>query len=67
MSPIITGSLLPSLSPFVMTLVMGRAGVLPAMKNEEPARCNIPLRLGGSRCSLGQKRLVDPEEFLPPG
>ncbi|AGC41640.1 iron-sulfur cluster binding protein [Myxococcus stipitatus DSM 14675] len=65
MSPIITGLLLAIAIPiFVMTL-SGRAGVLLAMKKENRLD-NIPLRLKRlALFGLGQKRLVDPEEFTP--
>ncbi|MGZ3460567.1 MAG: (Fe-S)-binding protein, partial [Archangium sp.] len=65
MSPIITGLLLVAgLSVFVMTMA-GRIGVLLAMKPENrldhiPQRAVALLRFG-----LGQKRMVDPEEFTP--
>lgn len=65
MSPILTGLLLAIALPvFVMTMA-GRAGVLLAMKRENrldriPYRINQLIRFG-----LGQKRMVDPEEFTP--
>lgn len=65
MSPIITGLLLAvALSVFVM-IMAGRAGVLLAMKGENRLD-NIPFRtLQLLRFGLGQKRMVDPEEFTP--
>ncbi|MDC0711585.1 heterodisulfide reductase-related iron-sulfur binding cluster [Stigmatella sp. ncwal1] len=65
MSPIITGLLLTiALSVFVM-IMAGRAGVLLAMKGENRLN-NIPFRaMQLVRFGLGQKRLVDPEEFTP--
>ncbi|MCY1073275.1 (Fe-S)-binding protein [Archangium lansingense] len=65
MSPIITGLLLAvGLSVFGITM-SGRIGVLLAMKKENrldniPQRASALLRFG-----LGQKRMVDPEEFTP--
>ncbi|SEU30803.1 (Fe-S)-binding protein [Stigmatella erecta] len=65
MSPIITGLLLAvALSVFVMTMA-GRTGVLLAMKGENRLD-NIPFRaMQLLRFGLGQKRMVDPEEFTP--
>ncbi len=65
MSPIITGLLLAvGLSVFVMTMG-GRIGVLLAMKKENRLD-NIPQRAAALlRFGLGQKRMVDPEEFTP--
>ncbi|XXF78454.1 (Fe-S)-binding protein [Myxococcaceae bacterium GXIMD 01537] len=65
MSPIITGLLLAvALSIFVMTMA-GRAGVLLAMKKENRLD-NIPQRaLALLRFGLGQRRMVDREEFTP--
>ncbi|KFA94718.1 (Fe-S)-binding protein [Archangium violaceum] len=65
MSPIITGLLLTvGVSIFVMTMA-GRIGVLLAMKHENrldnlPQRATALLSFG-----LGQKRMVDREEFTP--
>ena len=65
MSPIITGLLLTvGVSLFVMTMA-GRIGVLLAMKQENrldnlPQRATALLSFG-----LGQKRMVDREEFTP--
>ncbi|OJT18683.1 (Fe-S)-binding protein [Archangium sp. Cb G35] len=65
MSPIITGLLLAvGVSLFVMTMA-GRIGVLLAMKQENrldnlPQRATALLSFG-----LGQKRMVDREEFTP--
>jgi Fe-S oxidoreductase len=65
MSPIITGLLLAiGVSVFVMTMG-GRIGVLLAMKPENRLD-NIPQRAAALlRFGLGQKRMVDPEEFTP--
>ncbi len=65
MSPIVTGLLLAvALSVFAM-IMAGRVGVLIAMKREGrlddiPFRVKQLLRFG-----LGQRRMVDPEEFTP--
>lgn len=65
MSPLITGLLLVvGLSIFVMTMG-GRVGALLAMRPENrldhvPQRTLALLRFG-----LGQRRMVDPEEFTP--
>ncbi|MDY7226332.1 (Fe-S)-binding protein [Hyalangium rubrum] len=65
MSPIITGLLLVvAVSVFAITM-SGRAGVLLAMKKENRLD-HIPFRaLQLLRFGLGQKRMVDPEEFTP--
>ena len=65
MSPIITGLLLAfALSVFGYTM-SGRAGVLLALKKENRLD-RIPFRVGQLlRFGLGQKRMVDPEEFTP--
>ncbi|MFY0526741.1 (Fe-S)-binding protein [Archangium gephyra] len=65
MSPIITGLLLViGVSVFVMTMA-GRIGVLAAMKPENRLD-NLPQRAAALlRFGLGQKRMVDPEEFTP--
>lgn len=65
MSPILTGLLLVVALPiFVMTMA-GRVGVLLSLRHEGrldhlPKRALALLRFG-----LGQKRMVDPEEFTP--
>ncbi|HYO70087.1 MAG TPA: (Fe-S)-binding protein, partial [Archangium sp.] len=65
MSPIITGLLLTvGVSVFVMTMA-GRIGVLLAMKTENRLD-NLPQRAAALlRFGMGQKRMVDPEEFTP--
>ncbi len=65
MSPIITGLLLViGLSIFAITM-SGRIGVLLGMKKENRLD-HIPQRVGALlRFGLGQKRMVDPEEFTP--
>ncbi|MBJ6760500.1 (Fe-S)-binding protein [Myxococcaceae bacterium JPH2] len=65
MSPIITGLLLAvAVSLFIITM-SGRAGVLLAMKQENRLD-QIPYRVAQLvRFGLGQKRMVDPEEFTP--
>ncbi len=65
MSPIITGLLLAfAVSVFAITMA-GRAGVLLAMKREGRLD-RLPFRVGALlRFGLGQKRMVDPEEFTP--
>ncbi|WNG53834.1 (Fe-S)-binding protein [Archangium gephyra] len=65
MSPIITGLLLAvGVSIFVMTMA-GRIGVLLAMKQENRLD-NLPQRaIALLSFGLGQKRMVDREEFTP--
>ncbi|WP_375769791.1 (Fe-S)-binding protein [Archangium gephyra] len=65
MSPIITGLLLAvGVSVFVMTMA-GRIGVLVAMKPENRLD-NLPQRAAALLSfGLGQKRMVDREEFTP--
>ncbi|NOK14315.1 (Fe-S)-binding protein [Corallococcus exercitus] len=65
MNPIITGLLLAGfVSVFVITM-SGRVGVLLAMKKENRLD-HIPYRVAQLvRFGLGQKRMVDPEEFTP--
>ncbi|MFP2909593.1 heterodisulfide reductase-related iron-sulfur binding cluster [Pyxidicoccus sp. 3LFB2] len=65
MSPIITGLLLAVAVPIFVMTMSGRVGVLLAMKKENRFD-NIPLRLKRlALFGLGQKRMVDPEEFTP--
>lgn len=65
MSPIITGLLLALAIPIFVMTMSGRVGVLLAMKKENRLD-NIPFRVAQLvRFGLGQKRLVDPEEFTP--
>ncbi len=65
MSPIITGLLLALALPIFVMTMSGRVGVLLAMKKENRLD-NIPFRVAQLvRFGLGQKRLVDPEEFTP--
>ncbi len=65
MSPIITGLLLALAIPIFVITMSGRVGVLLAMKKENRLD-NIPFRVAQLvRFGLGQKRLVDPEEFTP--
>ncbi|RKH75283.1 (Fe-S)-binding protein [Corallococcus sp. AB045] len=65
MNPIITGLLLAgAVSIFIITM-SGRVGVLLAMKKENRLD-HIPYRVAQLvRFGLGQKRMVDPEEFTP--
>jgi Fe-S oxidoreductase len=65
MSPIITGLLLAVAVPIFVMTMSGRVGVLLAMKKENRLD-NIPLRIKRLVLfGLGQKRMVDPEEFTP--
>lgn len=65
MSPIITGLLLAIAIPIFVMTMSGRVGVLLAMKKEGRLD-NIPLRIKRLVLfGLGQKRMVDPEEFTP--
>jgi Fe-S oxidoreductase len=65
MSPIITGLLLAIAVPIFVMTMSGRVGVLLAMKKENRFD-HIPLRLKRlALFGLGQKRMVDPEEFTP--
>jgi Fe-S oxidoreductase len=65
MSPIITGLLLAVAVPIFVMTMSGRAGVLLAMRKENRLD-NIPLRIKRLVLfGLGQKRMVDPEEFTP--
>ncbi|HEX8699606.1 MAG TPA: (Fe-S)-binding protein [Myxococcaceae bacterium] len=65
MSPIITGLLLAFALSFFGYTIAGRAGVLLALKRENRLD-RIPFRVGQLlRFGLGQKRMVDPEEFTP--
>ncbi|WP_164011343.1 (Fe-S)-binding protein [Pyxidicoccus trucidator] len=65
MSPIITGLLLAVAVPIFVMTMSGRVGVLLAMKKENRFD-NLPLRLKRlALFGLGQKRMVDPEEFTP--
>ncbi|MCE9668783.1 (Fe-S)-binding protein [Myxococcus stipitatus] len=65
MSPIITGLLLAIAIPIFVMTMSGRVGVLLAMKKENRLD-HIPLRaMRLLRFGLGQKRMVDPEEFTP--
>ncbi|WP_163867649.1 (Fe-S)-binding protein [Myxococcus eversor] len=66
MSPIITGLLLAIAIPIFVMTMSGRVGVLLAMKKTENRLDNIPLRIKRLVLfGLGQKRMVDPEEFTP--
>ncbi|MCP3136679.1 (Fe-S)-binding protein [Pyxidicoccus xibeiensis] len=65
MSPIITGLLLAVAIPIFVMTMSGRLGVLLSMKHENRLD-NIPLRIKRLVLfGLGQKRMVDPEEFTP--
>ncbi|QSQ21088.1 (Fe-S)-binding protein [Pyxidicoccus parkwayensis] len=65
MSPIITGLLLAVAVPIFVMTMSGRVGVLLAMRKENRLD-NIPLRIKRLVLfGLGQKRMVDPEEFTP--
>jgi len=65
MSPIITGLLLAIAVPIFVMTMSGRVGVLLAMKKENRFD-HLPLRLKRlALFGLGQKRMVDPEEFTP--
>jgi len=66
MSPIITGLLLAIAIPIFVMTMSGRVGVLLAMKKTDNRLDNIPLRIKRLVLfGLGQKRMVDPEEFTP--